>query len=257
MLQHLILLVGSVSSAPFDHSHALWNEVLVARVRRDGVEYAELKKDPAKLDEYLASLDTVMPEEFAAWSVAQRHAFWINAYNAYTIRRVLDAHPIESPKDVVDEDKKELWDQEFVPLGRLFPEAGDRKLTLNEIENKILRPTFTDARVHAALNNASRGCPPLLGEAYVPDRLEKQLDARVAAWLADSARTRYDRDAKRLQVSKIFEWYRDDFVREGDTLKGWIGPRAPEVHRDWIAAADELKIEYLDYDWKLNDAKTE
>ena len=255
MLQHLIILVGSVSSAPFDHTHERWNEVLEARVRRDGVEYAELKKDPAKLDEYLASLETVMPEDFAAWSVSQRHAFWINAYNAYTIRRVVEVYPIESPKDVVDEEKRDFWDQPFVPLGRLFPEAADRKLSLNEIENRILRPNFKDARVHAALNCASRGCPPLSGEAFVPERLEKQLDARVAAWLADPARTRYDRDNKKLQVSKIFEWYRDDFVREGNSLKGWIGPRAPEVHRDWIEAAEDLEIEFLEYSWKLNDAK--
>jgi len=253
----LALASFSPAPAPFDHSHALWTEVLDARVRRDGVEYAELKKEPAKLDEYLATLETVMPEEFAAWTVGQRHAFWINAYNAYTVRRVVDAYPVESPKDIVDEEKQDLWHQPFVPLGRLFPEAGDRKLTLNEIQDKILRPIFKDARVHAALNNASRGCPPLLDEAYVPDRLEQQLDARVAAWLADPALTKYDRDAKRLQVSRIFELFRDDFVREGATIKGWIGPRAPEVQRDWIAAAEDLQIEYLGYDWKLNDAKTD
>jgi hypothetical protein len=252
---HLVLALALASTTDFDHSHRRWTEVLDARARRDGVEYAELKRDPAKLDDYLASLEAVMPEEFAAWSVPQRFAFWINAYNAYTVRRVLDAYPVASPKDVVDEEKQDLWEQAFVPLGRLFPGAGDRKLTLNEIRDKLLRPTFKDARVHAALSDASRSSPPLFGEAYVPDRLEKQLDARVVAWLADPARNRYDRDAKRLQVSMLFERYRDDFVREADTLKSWIGPRAPEVHRDWIAAAEELKIEYLEFDWKLNDAK--
>lgn len=241
----------------FDHSHALWTEVLTAHVRGDGVEYEKLKANRAKLDLYLASLETVMPEEFAGWKREQRYAFWINAYNAYTIRRVVDAYPVASVQDLADEDKKSFWDQEFVPLGRLFAEAGDRKLTLNDLENKILRPNFKDARVHAALNCASRGCPPLQDEAFVADRLEKQLDARVTEWLADRSRIRYDRDERRLRVSRIFEWYRGDFVRDGGSLQGWIGPRAPASERAWIAAAEDLKIEYLDYSWKLNDAKGE
>jgi len=254
----LVLASGTYSSpvpTAFDHSHALWTEVLSARVRGDGVEYEKLKDDHAKLDEYLASLETVMPEEFAAWKREQRYAFWINAYNAYTIRRVVDAYPVESVKDLVDEDKRSFWDQEFIPLGRLFTEAGDRKLTLNDLENKILRPTFKDARVHAALNCASRGCPPLFDQAFVADRLDKQLDLRVAKWLSSPASICYDRDEKRLRVSKIFEWYRDDFVRDGDSVKSWIAARAPEAERSWIAAAEDLKIEYLDYSWKLNDAK--
>ena len=258
----LLLLVGLAAGtwfprAPsaFDHSHALWTEVLAARVRGEGVEYEKLKGDRAKLDQYLASLEAVMPEEFAAWERSQRYAFWINAYNAYTIRRVVDAYPVASVKDLVDDEKRSFWDQEFVPLGRLFAEAGDRKLTLNEIENEILRPKFKDARVHAALNCASRGCPPLFDQAFVADRLERQLDQRVARWLSSPASIRYDREAKRLRVSRIFEWYRDDFVRDADSVKAWIAGHAPEAERAWIAGAGDLKIEYLDYSWKLNDAK--
>jgi len=259
---NLVLALALVSGthfppvpSSFDQSHALWTEVLAARVRGDGVEYQKLKADRAKLDEYLASLETVMPEEFAAWKREQRFAFWINAYNAYTIRRVVDAYPIASVQDLADADKKSFWDQEFIPLGRLFPEAGDRKLTLNDLENKILRPAFKDARVHVALNCASRGCPPLQDQAFVADKLERQLDQRVAKWLSNPAGIRYERDEKRLRVSKIFEWYRDDFVRDGDSVKSWIGSRAPEAERTWIAAAEDLKIEYLDYSWKLNEAK--
>lgn len=263
VMNPVFALVLSACSTPvaapsaFDHTHARWTEVLEAHVRGDGVDYKKLKSDHAKLDEYLASLETVMPEEFAGWDREHQYAFWIDAYNAYTLKRVVDAYPIESVKDIVDDDKKELWDQEFIPLGKLFPEAGDRKLTLNDVENRILRPKFKDARVHAAVNCASRGCPPLLPEAFVADRLEKQLDAQVAKWLADTSRNRYEREKKRLRVSKIFEWFREDFERDAGSVRSWIAARAPEAEREWIAATEDLTIEYLDYSWKLNEAKGE
>jgi hypothetical protein len=238
----------------FDHSHKLWTEVLAAHVREDAFDYKSLKEDHAKLDTYLGSLEAVMPEEFASWKRKQRFAFWIDAYNAYTVKRVVDAYPIASIKDLGD-DKKSIWDQEFIPLGRLWPEAGDRKLTLNEVENKILRPRFKDARIHAAVNCASRSCPPLLEEAFVADRLDTQLDTQVERWLADSERNLFDRKGNRLLVSKIFDWFKDDFVRDAGSVQAWIAARAPEEEREWLESAMDLKIEYLDYSWRLNERK--
>lgn len=255
----LAIALAASTSPPtvpaFDHTHALWTEVLGAHLRGEDVDYGKLRADHAKLDRYLASLEAVQPEEFAAWKREEQYAFWIDAYNAYTIRHVLDVYPIASPKDVGGEGRKSFWDQEFIPLGKLFPEAGDRKLSLNDLENRILRPKFKDARVHAVLNCASRGCPPLLAEAFVAERIEEQLDLRVEKWLADPARNRYDRDEKRLRVSRIFDWYEDDFVRDGDSVQAWIGARAPRAEREWITATPNLAVEFLEYSWKLNDAQ--
>jgi hypothetical protein len=242
-------------ASTFDHTHALWTEVLKAHVRGEEVRYKQLKADPAPLQHYLATLELVQPEEFAAWTRAQRYAFWINAYNAYTVRRVIEAYPIESVMDLGKDGKIGFWELEYVPLGKLFPEAADRKLTLDEIENKILRPAFKDARVHAAINCAARSCPPLMAEAFVAERLEDQLDARVEKWLADPTRNRFEAEKNRLHLSRLFEWYRDDFVRDAGSIQAWVGSRAPAASREWITSTPDATIAYLDYSWKLNDAK--
>jgi hypothetical protein len=246
--------LGSHRGLEFDQTHKLWSEVLSAHVRGGGFDYKKLKDDRAKLDAYLGSLETVMPEEFAGWKRAQQFAYWIDAYNAYVVRRVVDAYPIASIEEL-GEGKTAVWDQEFIPLSRLFPEAGDRKLTLNDVENRILRPKFKDARVHVALSCASRGCPPILAEAFVAERLEKQLDAQVARWLADPERNRFDKKSGKIVVSKIFDWFQEDFARDAGSVQAWIAARAPESERAWLSSAEGLKIEFLDYSWKLNEAR--
>lgn len=249
-----VVAAPAFATAEFDQSHSAWTKVLDAHVRGGAFDYAKLKEHPRPLEEYLGSLEAVMPEEFASWKRTQQMAFWIDAYNAYAVKRVVDAYPIESIKEL-DEGSKTVWQQEFVPLGKLWPEAGDRALSLDEIGNKILRPQFKDARVHAALNGAARGCPPILGEAFVGEDVEKQLDAQVARWLADTSRNRYDMKANKLQLSKIFEWSSEDFVREAGSVRAWVAARAPEAMREWIEHTEKLEIEYLDFSWKLNDAK--
>ncbi len=235
----------------FDHAHALWTEVLGAHVRGDGVDYKSLKDDRSKLDRYLASLEAVMPEEFAAWKREQQYAFWIDAYNAYAVKRVVDAYPIASFRDVA----KDAFDEEFIPLGRLFPEAADRKLSLNDVANRILRPKFKDARVHAALHAPARGAPRLAARAFVAERLDDQLDAQVGRWLEDPARNRFDAKSQTLSLSKVFEWNKGDFVRDAGSVQAWIAARAPESERKWLASAQEPKLEYLEYSWKLDEAK--
>ena len=247
-----VLAFSASSLTGFDHSHARWTEILSAHVQGEGVDYKSLKEDRAGLDAYLGSLESVQPEEFAAWSRAQKYAYWIDAYNAYTVKRVVDAYPIASIQDLGDE-KGKVWDQEFIPLGKLFPEAGDEKLSLNDIEHRILRPTFKDARVHAAINCASRGCPPLLAKAFTADRLEDQLDEQVARWLGDPSRNRFDEKAGKVVVSKLFDWFQSDFVRDGGSVRAWLAQHAPEKERAWLSSAEDVAIEFQDYSWKLND----
>jgi hypothetical protein len=236
----------------FDHAHARWTEVLAAHVHGEAVDYKSLKEERGALDAYLGSLESVQPEEFASWSRAQRFAFWIDAYNAYTMKRVVDAYPMASIQDL-DDEKGKVWDQEFIPLGKLFPEAGEKKLSLNDVENKILRPKFKDARVHAAINCASRGCPPLSAKAFVAEKLDDQLDEQVARWLADPARNRFDEKTGKVVVSKIFDWFKDDFVRDAGSVQAWLAARAPEADRSWLASTKDLELEFQDYSWKLND----
>jgi len=242
-----------VATATFDQSHKLWSEVLTAHVKADGFDYKALKADRAKLDAYVASLEAVKPDDFARWSAKEQFAFWIDAYNAYTIRRVVDSYPIASIKDLGD-DKLSVWDRDLAPLGALAPDLKKAKLTLNDIENKILRPKFKDARVHAAINCASQGCPPLRAEAITAEKLDKQLDDQVKHWLADTTRNRFDKSKGVLELSSIFDWFKDDFIRDAGSVQGWLAQRLPD-DAAWLDPKKKLEVKFLDYSWKLNAAK--
>ena len=128
-------------------------------------------------------------------------------------------------------------------------------ITLDHIENGLLRPIFQDARVHAAVNCASISCPPLRAEAFTGANLDAQLDDQMRAFLADTTRNRFDAKAKTIELSKIFEWYRPDF-EDPSTDKHLVdflikyGPASLGEDREWIRDA---QITYLEYDWRLND----
>jgi len=238
----------------FDQTHALWTKVLAAHVHDDGFDYKKLKSDRASLDQYVAALEAVKPDDFAKWSQKEQFAFWIDVYNAYTVRLVVDAYPIDSIKDLGSL-LKPVWDREVVPLAPLAPDLKKDKLTLNDVENKILRPVYKDARVHAAINCASQGCPPLRAEAFRAADLDKQLDDQVARWLHDAKRNRFDESKSKLEISKVFDWFKDDFVRDAGNVPAWIAKFVPE-HKAWLTDPKrKLAIDYLDYSWKLNEAR--
>lgn len=239
------------TATDFEAIHAPWSEALGAHVRGGNFDYAALKKDRAKLDAYIAALESVQPAELEQASKQARYAFWINAYNAYTVKRVVDAYPLKSIRDLGD-DKKSVWDRDLVPLGRLFPALEKSRLTLNDIENKILRPEFQDARVHAAINCASKGCPPLRAEAFTASKLDEQLDAQVKAWLSDTSRNRFDRSKNRIEISKVFEWFAEDFTKSAGSVPAWIA-RYRQSDAEWLASKPGPQVEYLEYDWALND----
>jgi hypothetical protein len=262
----LILCLGLVTLAAsaraqkpaelqFDQNHGAWTEVLRAYVQADRFDYKALSLNRAKLDQYLGALQSVAREEFETWSKEQRYAFWINAYNAYTIHLVAKSYPLDSIKDLGGLFKSP-WDKPFIPLGHLFPDGVKKELTLNNIEHDVLRPKFKDARVHAAINCASRGCPPLRKEAFVAEKLGTQLDEQVRAWLADATRNRFDREKSKLQVSEIFSWFKEDFVRDGGSVREWLAKYAPEEHAAWLRdTKKEVDLSYLEYSWKLNDVE--
>ncbi len=240
------------TAAAFDHTHAAWTRVLAGTVRGDRFDYAALARDPAPLKRYLDALHAVTPEELAGWTREQRYAFWINAYNAHVVQKVVERYPIESIRDL---DKalglKSVFDQAWIPMEALHPTRPGSKLSLNDVENEILRERFQDARVHAAINCASLGCPPLLAEAFVPERLEAQLEQQMRAFVLDRERNRFDREKGVAQVSKIFEWFSGDFERDAGSVRDWLIRFSPPEDAAFLRGA---KIRHQDYSWKLNDA---
>ena len=200
----------------FDHSHARWSAVLASCVRAAGVDYAKLKADRAGLDAYLAELHAVTPAELGAWSDAQRLAFWINVYNAHCVQRVAEAYPLKSIRRLDGAGgMNTVFAKPFIPMRAHHPGGKDADLALNDVQDGILRRRFKDARVHAALHNATKSGPTLRGRAYTAEELDAQLGEQMRAFLADPARNRIDAAAKELALSEAFKWFAEDFERFG------------------------------------------
>jgi hypothetical protein len=229
-------------------------------VREDGnataVNYAGFAADRAKLQLYLQQLERVAGAEFERYSKPEQMAFLINAYNAHTIELVLTRYPkLESIKDLGSL-VRSPWKRKFIKL------LG-RELSLDDIEHTMLREpgVYDEPLVHFAVNCASVGCPMLRNEAYVAARLEQQLDDQTRRFLSDRARNRYDPGANTLQVSEIFSWYGDDFAqgnrgfeRLADVFARYAGAMTADPAARKRLEARTVPIEFLEYDWSLNDA---
>jgi len=205
-----------------------------------GVDYAGWvanRQDVSALRQYVTELTALDP---ATWNPNEQLAYWLNLYNAVTVRLILDNYPLESIKDLGGFLKKSPWKRELVSV------AG-RDLSLNDIENEIIRPTFQDPRIHFALNCASVGCPPLKAGAYFPATLSEHLDAACRRALNEEQWVRVENN--QVFLTKIFEWYADDFKQDGGSILGFISG-----YRDTDLVEGEFEVKIMDYDWSLNEA---
>ena len=235
----------------FDQSHASLDKVVKRHLRSGLLDYKGLKAAPGPLEDYLKELAAVAPSEYEAWPRAEKVAFWINAYNAFTIKAILDNYPIKSgwkaslryPKNSIRQIPG-VWD------GLKFKVMG-RELILNDIEHKILRKEFGEARAHMALVCASLGCPPLRAEAYTGRALDAQLDDQTRRFLADPAKFRIDRAAGKVYLSPIFKWFSGDFKPDAPAF---ISRYLDEAGRVYLKEG-KFKLSYLDYDWSLNESR--
>jgi len=235
------LLLITPAAQAFDHGQ--WDALLKKNVVvLDGGKASQFRYgdvDRKALQSYLATLSKVQEKEFKTWSREEQMAFLINAYNAFTVEKILSRYP----------DLRSIWD-----FGRIFgnPFKDEfftllgRPMSLDGIEHGLLRKDYRDPRVHYAVNCASVGCPMLREEAYVAARLERQLEEQAARFLSDRSRNRWHDG--RLEVSKIFDWFREDFeprqayFARYASLLGYPGGEAP--------------LSFLDYDWSLNDFRS-
>ena len=237
----LFFLFGFDSIA-FDHSHKKWNELLKTHLNdKNQVNYSSIKKQPQKLNEYLKSLENLSYKEFEGFDKNQKKAFLINAYNAFTIKLIVDNYPISSIKKIGGWFKG-AWDIEFFSL------LGGRIKSLDPIEHEWLRPKFKDYRIHAAVNCASVSCPDLRKEAYKATSLDKQLDEQMSVWLNDTSKNKFK--ANTYTLSKIFDWYESDF-------KNWGGGvlKVIKKHKANLTPDENTKLKYLSYNWELNSTK--
>lgn len=240
--------VANAVRASLDHGrgsfdHATWDDLLSQAVDQGLVDYALLQKRRSDLDGYLArvagaDLGSLMPMELKA--------LLFNAYNALTIRSILNHPQVASIREIDG-----VWTS-------TLHRVGGFDLTLDQIEHNLLRPFFQDPRIHFALNCASLSCAPLPGWAFTGDSLDTQLEGRTHAFLSDPRQV--DLRDGTLMVSSYFDWYGDDFTATGwqpraATIPLFIaGYTSPEVAEEIRAAGDRLSLNFLAYDWALNAA---
>lgn len=263
----VLLLTGAApwalgQNTPFDHSHAAWTALLKKHVvvagggRSSQLRYAGMVADRAALKAYTDSLSSVSAANFASFSKPQQMAFLVNAYNAFTVVLILTRYPeLSSIKDL-GSFLQSPWKPKWVPL------LGD-KVSLDDIEHQMLRKRgrYDDPRVHFAVNCASVGCPALREEAFVAERLDAQFDEQATRFLSDRTRNRFNASNGALEVSKIFDWFGEDFGlghRGVASLGAFLGRHA-QVLADTPADRERVRsgqvpIRFLDYDWKLNDS---
>lgn len=218
-----------------EFSHQTFHELLRAHVQEGSVNYPGIEAD-GRLNSYLASLDRVDPNAFAA---GDRLAFWINSYNVFAIKGILDR---DSPMT--------LWGRYRYFITREY-QVGGQAVNLSDLERRILIP-FHEPRIHFAIVCASLSCPKLQSWAYRGDRLTDQLEQVTRAFVNDPSRNRFDRERKIAYLSKIFDWFSNDFETDSGSLQKYLRRYVddPDLARE--LEAERYTVMFLEYDWKLN-----
>ena len=222
-------------------THEEWTSLLQKHVNKAGlVNYKGFIKDSMKLNAYLSKISANAPAN--SWSKDEKMAYWINAYNAFTVKLITSNYPVKTIKELGANNPiifvNTAWDKKFFSI-------GNKSMTLNTIEFKIIKK-FADARTHFAINCASISCPKLLDVAYEAKTLNAQLDQQGKAFLADTDKNKVS--ATNPKLSSIFKWYSGDFEK-GQTKIAFINKYAnPQINTN-------ANLDYLDYNWNLNEQK--
>ena len=228
LLMSLFLFAG-VSEPKIDHTP--WDQLLQKHVSSKGnVNYEGFKSDIDRLNNYLVSISKIKPN--TDWSRNETMAYWINAYNAYTIKLMLNNYPLKS---IMDINGGKAWDLKFV-------EIEGEKYSLNNIEHDILRAKYFDSRIHFAVNCASISCPKLSNTAYFAEGLDQKLEKAAKEFINNSAQNTIS--SNKASVSKLFDWYKDDFTKNG-TVKEYINKYS-------TTKLTTDKISYKEYNWNIN-----
>ncbi|MEL6834255.1 MAG: DUF547 domain-containing protein [Bacteroidota bacterium] len=209
--------------------HGSWDNILRNFVSSSGqVNYSGLKSSKSALEAYLTELQSFPPQ--SGWSRNQIMAYWINAYNAFTIKLIVDNHPVSSIKNLHGGNP---WDQKWIKI-------GGSTYSLNQIENDILRARYGDARIHFAVNCAAASCPPIHNRAFTADNLNSTLQRLTRRFINNTAYNTIS--SEEITISKIFEWYAGDFGNVTSYINGFTD----------VELGEQTKVSYKEYDWALN-----
>ncbi len=219
-------------------THEIFDQLLKKYVDNNGkVNYEGFVKDSNELNRYLKVLSSSHPND-KNWSKSEQLAYWINTYNAFTIKIVADNYPIASIKDVKNGIPfvNTVWDIKFIKI-------ENQVYDLNNIEHGIIRPKFEDPRIHFAVNCASISCPNLRNEAFNAESLDKQLNEQAERFINDLSKNQIT--ASNPKLSKVFLWFAGDFKKKKPVI-AFINDFAK------VKISEKADLNYNDYDWALN-----
>ena len=215
--------------------HDKFDQILQKNVSNKGiVSYKAMLAQKSDLTSYINYLKTTSPDE--SWSKDREKAFWMNAYNAYTILLIVENYPVKSILKI-QKNGKDAWHQNFAVVGGV-------SYTLNQIEHEILRKKFSDPRIHVGVNCASYSCPALPNYAFTEQNVDAKLQVLMKDFINDPSRNLIT--VKKVTLSKIFEWYKEDFTKNG-SLIAYIN-----TYTD-LVLSKKTKVRYMEYNWNLNE----
>lgn len=228
----LFSLILSMSLFAQEPNHENWSALLKKHVSSSGkVSYKGFKGDLAKLDAYIEDLKDHSPK--SSWKSNEKKAYWINAYNAFTVKLILDNYPTKSIKSLKFNGKS-AWDHKWI-------EIGGATLSLNDIENSKLRSGFNDPRVHFLINCASYSCPILLNKAVTGNNVDYLLTQQTKKFLADKTRNKISAD--KVEISELFNWYSSDFGNIIEFINKYSDTKVKS----------DATVKYLTYNWNINE----
>lgn len=257
-----IYLVGAIEGISYEN----YSKVLETYVNEKGnVNYRELKENSSELEAFLNNLETLDPKNYQEWNKEEKIAFWINSYNAFTLKVIIDHYPIKSsffrslsyPKNSIRQIPG-AWDKiTFSVMGK--------ELTLDQIEHQILRREFQEPRIHMALVCAANSCPLLRREPYEGFKLHEQLKDQTEKFLAEPRNFSIDKINRRIYLSSVFKWFGEDFIKtygvktrikghnpEERAVLHFISQHLPEEERKFLYEGF-YSIKYIKYNWTLNE----
>lgn len=240
----LFFIALPLSCYAFDHSYKDYDAFLKKNVifknKQSYVNYKNVKNKTDQLDRFLKTVSNITETEYKKWNDNQRLSFLINSYNAFTIKLIVDNYPVKSIKDI-GSFFSSPWKKKF------FKFLG-KDQHLDGIEHSMIRKEFDEPRIHFAVVCASIGCPTLQNFAFSAQDLETQLDKSALNFLTDTNKNRIEKENNKVFLSKIFDWYGDDFNNKYKSYIHYIS----KVLKTPIKDPD---ISFLKYDWSLNELK--
>jgi len=232
ILIYLFIFISGKTAVVAQPDYKSWDTFLKKYVSTSGdVDYKSIKANKKELEAITKTFSAT--SVLTSWSTNDQLAFWINAYNVFTIDLIVNHYPIKSIQNL---DGGKPWDVKRITI-------GGKKYSLNNIENDIIRPQFKDARIHFAVNCAAKSCPPILNGAFFSKSLDEQLDTVTKKFINN---TKYQNiTSGKMTLSKIFDWYKVDF---GD-ISAYINKHST------IKVNNNTAVLYKEYDWSLNEKK--